>query len=101
MTTSLSLRKDPALQVEIKRVPMFESIVWLRRGWDDLRHIGAPSLGHGVMIALLGAVLLILGGSHPYLVAAAITGYLLVGPIMTTGLCELRSEEHTSELQSP
>ena len=97
MTTSLSLRKDPALHVEIKRVPMFESIVWLRRGWDDLRHIGGPSLGHGAMIALLGAVLLILGSSHPYLVAAAITGYLLVGPIMTTGLCELSRRRAAGE----
>jgi uncharacterized membrane protein len=47
------------------------------------------SLAHGVIISIIGAVLLMLGSTHPYLVAAAVTGYLLVGPIMTTGVCEL------------
>ena len=89
MANSLSLRRHHFLHVEIRRVPALQSIVWLRRGWDDLRHIKAASLGHGALITALGAVLLMLGSSHPYLVAAAISGYLLVGPIMTTGLCEL------------
>jgi uncharacterized membrane protein len=97
MTTSLSLGKHPALHVEIQRVPMFESIVWLRLGWEDLRRSGWPSLAHGVMIALLGAVLLILGSTHPYLIAAAITGYLLVGPVMTTGPCELSRRRAAGE----
>jgi len=41
------------------------------------------------MIAVLGAVLLMLFSTNVYLVVAAISGYLLVGPAMTTGLCEL------------
>jgi uncharacterized membrane protein len=89
MTTSVGLDKRQVLHVEIHRVPMLQSIVWLRNGWDDLRHIGLPSLGYGVLIATMGAVLLMLGSTHLYLIAAAVTGYLLVGPIMTTGLCEL------------
>src|SRR4030088_2591871 len=89
MTNSLGLRRHHFLHVEVRRVPALQSIVWLRRGWDDLRHINAASLGHGALITALGAVLLMLGSSHPYLVAVAISGYLLVGPVMTTGLCEL------------
>src|SRR4029077_1019143 len=46
-------------------------------------------LAHGVLIAILGAVLLMLGSTHLYLTAAAVTGYLLVGPVMTTRLCAL------------
>ena len=97
MTTLLSLGKHPVLHVEVQRVPMLQSLVWLRRGWDDLRNIGWASLAHGAMIALLGAVLLILGSTHPYLIAAAITGYLLIGPIMTTGLCELSRRRAAGE----
>jgi uncharacterized membrane protein len=89
MTTSISVGKRPFLHVEIRRVPMSQAIVWLRAGWDDLRQLKFPSLAHGALIATLGAVLLMLGSSHPYLVAAAISGYLLIGPVMTTGLCEL------------
>jgi uncharacterized membrane protein len=89
MTTSLSLGKHPFLHVDVRSVPALQSIVWLRRGWEDFRHMERASLAHGVIISVIGAVLLMLGGTHPYLVAAAVTGYLLVGPIMTTGVCEL------------
>jgi uncharacterized membrane protein len=89
MSTSLSLGKRPFLHVEVRSVPALQSIVWLRSGWEDLRQMQGASLAHGVIIAIIGAVLLMLGSTHPYLVAAAVTGYLLVGPIMTTGVCEL------------
>jgi uncharacterized membrane protein len=89
MATSLSLGRHQLLHVEIRHVTALQSIEWLRRGWDDLRHYRWASLGQGAMIAILGAVLLILFSTHAYLFAAAVTGYLLVGPIMTTELCEL------------
>ena len=89
MSTSLSLGKRRFLHVEVRSVPALQSIVWLRRGWEDLRNMEGASLAHGVIIAIIGAVLLMLGSTHPYLIAAAVTGYLLVGPIMTTGVCEL------------
>jgi uncharacterized membrane protein len=89
MTASISLGRHQTLRVEIRRVPALQSIRWLRRGWDDLRRIGWPSVGHGALITMLGGILLMFGSSHPYLIAAAVSGYLLVGPIMTTGLCEL------------
>lgn len=87
MTTSAI--KHEALHVEIRRVSVRQPLEWLSRGWDDVKQIGKPGLAHGALIALLGAVLLMLGSSHLYLTAAAVTGYLLVGPVMTTGLCEL------------
>jgi uncharacterized membrane protein len=89
MSTSLSLGKRRFLRVEVRSVPALQPLVWLRSGWDDLRQMERASLAHGVIISIIGAVLLMLGSTHPYLVAAAVTGYLLVGPIVTTGLCEL------------
>jgi len=89
MTTSISLGHSPPLHVEIRHVGAGQPILWLKRGWDDLKAIGMPGIAHGALIAALGGVLLILGSSHLYFTAAAVTGYLLVGPVMTTGLCEL------------
>jgi len=89
MANHLILGRHHFLHVGIRRVSARQSIEWLRRGWDDFRHMKSASLAHGALITALGAVLLMLGSSHPYLVAAAISGYLLVGPVMTTGLCEL------------
>ena len=87
--TTMTVGKHEALHVEIRHVAAGRPREWLRRGWDDVRQIGTPGIGHGALIAILGAVLLMLGSSHLYLTAAAVTGYLLVGPVMTTGLCEL------------
>jgi len=84
-------------RIDVRRVSMFQSFEWLRRGWDDLWHLRSSSLMYGVLIATFGAVLLILGSSHPYFVAAAVSGYLLVGPIMTTGPCELSRRRAAGE----
>ena len=97
MTTSVSVGRPEPLQVEIRRVPAGQAVEWLSRGWDDLKRIGRPGLAHGALIAILGAVLLALGSTHMYLTAAAVTGYLLVGPVMTTGLCELARRRETRE----
>lgn len=97
MTTSVGVGKREALRVEIRTVPMRQPLEWLSRGWTDVKEIGKPGLAHGVLIAVLGAVLLMLGSSHLYLTAAAVTGYLLVGPVMTTGLCELARRREARE----
>ncbi len=89
MGTSITLGKHRFLHVELRSVPATQSLLWLRRGWEDLRSMPAASLAHGALISVLGAVLLAMGSTHPYFVAAAVTGYLLVGPLMTTGACEL------------
>jgi uncharacterized membrane protein len=96
MTASISVGKPVTQPLEVRHVPVGQSLVWLGRGWEDLRQIGGAGIAHGALIAILGAVLLMLGSTHFYLTAAAVTGYLLVGPVMTTGLCELarRREAH-------
>jgi uncharacterized membrane protein len=100
MTTSISLGRHPLVHLKVHRVPALQPLVWLRQGWDDLRYFGWRSLAQGAVIAILGAVLLMLFGTHPYLVTAAITGYLLIGPILTTELCELSKRRESQEVLS-
>jgi len=45
-------------------------------------------LAYGVIVSAFGALILTLW-SHPYLIAASISGFLLVGPLLGTGLVEL------------
>jgi uncharacterized membrane protein len=97
MTTSVGVGKPETLQVEIRHVPAAKAVEWLNRGWDDVKRIGRAGLAQGALIAILGGVLLALGSTHVYLTAAAVTGYLLVGPVMTTGLCELARRREARE----
>jgi uncharacterized membrane protein len=95
MTTPVGITVAEHLQVQVRRVAMRQALEWLERGWTDMKQIGGAGIAHGALIAILGGVLLMLGSTHLYLTAAAVTGYLLVGPIMTTGLCELARRRET------
>jgi uncharacterized membrane protein len=97
MTTSVGVGRLESLPIEIRHVPATRPLEWLGRGWEDVKRIGWPGLAHGALIAVLGGVLLALGSTHMYLTAAAVTGYLLVGPLMTTGLCELARRRESRE----
>src|SRR6185312_8972545 len=92
---STTIAADRRGHSAINHVSMLRPFAWIRDGWKDLHDVGVPSIGHGVLIATLGAVLLLLGSSHVYLIAAAVSGYLLVGPIMTLGPSEL-SRRHAA-----
>lgn len=81
----------------LHRVPFTRPFIWLERGWDDLRHTPAASLAYGWLVATLGA-LVFAYSRHPLYIAAAITAFLLVGPVITAGVCELsRRRDHGEE----
>jgi uncharacterized membrane protein len=66
----------------------------LGRAWDDIRHTPAASLAYGWIVATLGALILAYS-RRPLYVATAVAGFLLVGPVITAGLCELsRRRDH-------
>lgn len=59
---------------------------WLRLGWEDLRRNPVPGLAHGVLIAAFGWVLLWMARDDFWLLAGAFSGFLIVAPILATGL---------------
>lgn len=73
----------------VRKVSLLRPLHWLRRGTADLGECAPASLAHGLITVALGWVLLLMLGRHPHYVAAAVSGFLLVAPIMATGLCEL------------
>src|SRR5580698_7103664 len=89
MGTTLVSGDDQPLHLDIARIPLYRPFVWLFEGWRDMRRHWGASLGYGGLIVALGWTLLVFCGTHPYFVAAAITGFLLVGPLMSAGLCEM------------
>jgi uncharacterized membrane protein len=77
------------LHLDVLRVSASRPLVWLNLGRLDMQRHSGASLGYGALIVALGWTLLIFGGTHPYFIAAAISGFLLVGPVMSAGLCEM------------
>jgi uncharacterized membrane protein len=89
MGTTLVVGDDRAFHIDVQRVSLARPFVWLGRGFMDLRRHWGASLGYGALIVAIGWTLLVFCATHPYFVAAAITGFLLVGPAMSAGLCEM------------
>jgi len=80
---------SPAPTSGVRSIGFAAPLGWLARGWQDLWRQPAPSLFYGVAIAVAGAVILGVTARLPYLFAAAITGFLLVAPMLAAGLYEL------------
>lgn len=59
---------------------------WLALGWRDFRAVPLPGLLHGTLVAMFGALLLVLARNQFWWLAGAFTGFLLVSPILATGL---------------
>ncbi len=84
----------PAPAFPLHHVPLTRPFIWLAAGWDGLTHSPLPSLAYGVIVAFLGALILAYQ-QNPVYVGIAITAFLVVGPVVTAGVCELsRCRDH-------
>jgi uncharacterized membrane protein len=59
---------------------------WLALGWSDLLRSPLPGLAHGLAAAAFGALLVGLLQNRFWLLAGAFSGFLLVAPVVATGL---------------
>lgn len=100
MGTTLASGDERALELSIRRTSILQPFHWLRLGWRDVRRAPRASLAYGVLIAALGWAILVVSATDPYLVAAAISGFLLVGPLMSAGLCEMSRRYERGETAS-
>lgn len=70
----------------IRRIPALRPLGWLARGWQDLWRCPLPGLLHGLVLAAFGMLLLLLAGDRFWLLSGAFSGFLIVAPILATGL---------------
>jgi uncharacterized membrane protein len=71
---------------DLRAIPALRPLGWLARGWSDLCTCPALSLLHGVLLALGGGLIFYLARDRFWLLAGAFSGFLLVAPILATGL---------------
>lgn len=80
----------------IRSVPLSRPFIWLSRGWNDLLHHRLASLAYGLLVSALGWVAFSYE-RHPFFVAAAISVFMLMGPVVAAGLCELSRRRDRGE----
>lgn len=82
----LSSSRDP---LPVRQVTPASIGTWLRKGFADMRATPLASLAHGLMVAVGGWLAILLVQRYAWLGPGAISGFVIVGPILCTGLYEL------------
>jgi uncharacterized membrane protein len=72
--------------LRVRRIHSLRTLRWLALGWSDFTHSPLIGLAHGAAMAFFGGFLLYFGWDRFWALAGAFSGFLLVAPMLTTGL---------------
>lgn len=81
----------------IRSVALTRPLHWLLLGWHDTLHCGWISWAHGVLLSLSGMVLVAVFYRQFWLLSGALSGFLLVAPILATSLYALSRARERGE----
>ncbi len=79
---------EPGLP-SVREIPVLRPFAWLADGWRDLRYSPGVSLLHGFLVTIGGLVIAALSFKWLPLLPGAFSGFVLVAPILATGLYEM------------
>jgi uncharacterized membrane protein len=89
MTDKLNTRREQIDPPPVRELGPGAIGRWLRLGWRDFRRAGWPSLMHGLIVAGMSLVIIEIALLFWPLLPGAVSGFLVVGPILATGLYAL------------
>lgn len=70
----------------IRTLHVLQPLQWLALAWRDIERAPAVGLAHGAALALFGGALLAAAHDRFWLLAGALSGFLLVAPVLAVGL---------------
>lgn len=75
-----------ARSLRVRKVHSLRTFLWLARGWRDF--LASPTVGlcHGLLMGAFGGLMLWQAWDRFWVLAGAFSGFLLVAPILSTGL---------------
>jgi uncharacterized membrane protein len=74
---------------KVRSVSLIRPLVWLGLGWRDIAHAGWISFAHGLAIALFGGAIVAVAYHRFWLLAGALSGFLVIAPVLATSLYAL------------
>lgn len=77
---------DASRRARIREIAPSRPLAWLALGWRDMALSPGPALLNGAALALFGAALLIVARNEFWWLAGAFSGFLIVAPVLATGL---------------
>ena len=83
------MRFNPPPLPVVRSIALMQPLVWLALGWRDMARAGWISFAHGLAITLLGAAIMAVAYNRFWLLAGALSGFLVVAPVLATSLYAL------------
>jgi len=88
LKTSSAIDQIPRLPV-VRTIGIMQPMTWLVLAWRDMARCGWISFAHGLVLTLCGFVILAVAHHRFWLLAGALSGFLVVAPILATSLYAL------------
>lgn len=73
----------------VRTIALSQPMHWLVLAWRDMARCGWISFAHGLVLSLMGAVILVVAHDRFWLLAGALSGFLVVAPVLATSLYAL------------
>lgn len=86
--------------VSIRTIDLHQPMRWLVLGWRDIARCGWISFAHGLVLCVFGLGLMALARHQFWLLAGAFSGFLVVAPVLATGLYALSQAVERGEKPS-
>ncbi len=80
---------DDLEPLPVRRIDIGRPFAWLRLGWQDFTRAFGPSVLHGFVVMMGGLTILTVALHAWPILPGAFSGFVLIGPILATGLYEL------------
>ena len=100
MAEPLNTEQDQAPFPPIREVAPGSITRWMSLGWRDFRRSGWPSLMHGLIVCGVSLVIIQIALLFWPLLPGAVSGFLVVGPILATGLYALSRRQEQGQPSS-
>lgn len=73
----------------VRTITLTQPMHWLLLAWRDMEQCGWISFAHGLFLTLVGAGILAVAHDRFWLLAGALSGFLMVAPVLATSLYAL------------
>ena len=73
----------------VRTITPWRPLVWLVYGWRDMIQVGWISFAHGLALTVVGANIVAIAQSRFWLLAGALSGFMVIAPVLATSLYAL------------
>lgn len=81
--------KTPIPLPQVRTVGLMQPMTWLVLAWRDMARAGWISFAHGLVLTAIGGAIFAVAHHRFWLLAGALSGFLVVAPVLATSLYAL------------